>query len=149
MPGKPDRHFWVPEYTTSAPQASACRSIPASDVTASIMTNMPADLASRHSVSASLLTPVEVSAWTKATAFASGCSLIAASSFSGSTGSPQRSITMTAVAPQRSTFSFIRPPNTPFWHTITLSEHSTRLTKAASMPAEPGADSGIVNSFSV
>ena len=123
--------------------------MPASDVTASTITNIPASFAIRHKVSASLRTPVEVSAWTKATTFASGCALIAASSFSGSTGSPQRSMTMTAVAPQRSTFSFIRPPKTPFWQTMTLSPHSSRFTKAASIPADPGAESGIVSSLLV
>ena len=43
----------------------------------------------------------------------------------------------------------MRPPKTPFWQTITLSPGSTRLTKHASMPAEPGAETGIVSSLFV
>ena len=43
----------------------------------------------------------------------------------------------------------MRVPKTPLMQTITLSPGSTRLAKQASMPAEPGAEIGIVNSFSV
>ena len=60
-----------------------------------------------------------------ATMHASGLALRASSSFCGSTAVPQASCTMTACAPQRSTFSFIRPPNTPFWQTITVSPGCT------------------------
>ena len=67
----------------------------------------------------------------------------AASTLSGSTAVPQSSSTTMAVPPQRSTFSFMRPPNTPLRQTITLSPGSTRLTKQVSMPAEPGAETGI------
>ena len=52
-------------------------------------------------------------------------------------------------APIRSTFSFMRPPKTPFWQTITVSPGEIRLTKQVSMPADPGADTGRVRSFSV
>ena len=49
----------------------------------------------------------------------------------------------------RTTFSRMRPPNTPFWQTTTVSPGSTRLTKAASMPADPGAEIGTVNALRV
>ena len=61
----------------------------------------------------------------------------------------QSSWTITAVAPQRSTFSFMRPPNTPFWQTTTVSPGCTRFTKQVSMPAEPGAETGMVSSLLV
>ena len=51
--------------------------------------------------------------------------------------------------PQRMAFSSMRPPNTPFWHTITLSPGATRLTKQYSMPTEPGPESGKVSGLFV
>ena len=71
----------------------------------------------------------------------------AASTFSRLTGSPQLSSTIIAMPPQRSTFSFMRPPKTPFWHTMTVSPGDTRFTKQASIPAEPGAEMGRVSAF--
>jgi hypothetical protein len=41
------------------------------------------------------------------------------------------------------------PPKTPLMQTITLSPSSTRLTKHASIPADPGAEIGRVNRFFV
>jgi hypothetical protein len=49
----------------------------------------------------------------------------------------------------RSTFSTIRPPNTPFTPTTTLSPGRTMLTKQYSMPTEPGPESGNVSGFFV
>ena len=51
--------------------------------------------------------------------------------------------------PQRTTFSSMRPPKTPFWHTMTLSPGATMLTKQYSMPTEPGPESGKVSAFFV
>ena len=50
---------------------------------------------------------------------------------------PTRSSTRTTSAPQRRATSHMRSPNTPLTPTITVSPGSTRLTKHASMPAEP------------
>ena len=94
-------------------------------------------------------TPVEVSAWTKATTLASRFFLSASSSFCGVTGSPQLSSTITATPPARSTFSIMRPPNTPLRQTTTLSPGATILTKQYSMPTEPGPDTGNVSGFFV
>ena len=41
----------------------------------------------------------------------------------------------------------MRPPKTPLTHTTTLSPGSTRLTKQVSMPAEPGAETGMVSAL--
>ena len=49
--------------------------------------------------------------------------------------------------PQRSTFSIMRPPNTPLRHTMTLSPGATMLTKQNSMPTEPGPEIGNVSGF--
>jgi hypothetical protein len=56
---------------------------------------------------------------------------------------------MTALAPQRLTFSFMRTPNTPLMQTTTVSPGCTRLTKQASMPTEPGPEIGIVKVLEV
>ena len=98
---------------------------------------------------ASLLTPVEVSACTKATTLVSGFFFNASSSLSRETGSPHSSFTTIASPPILSTFSTILPPKRPFTQTITLSPGSTKLTKLASIPALPGAEIAIVNSFFV
>jgi len=66
-----------------------------------------------------------------------------------STGSPHLSSIRIGVPPARTTFSSMRPPNTPFWHTITLSPGATMLTKQYSMPTEPGPESGKVSAFLV
>ena len=42
------------------------------------------------------------------------------------------SSTNTGIPPQRSTFSIMRPPNTPLRHTMTLSPGATRFTRARS-----------------
>ena len=62
--------------------------------------------------------------------------------FRGKTGSPHVPSTMIGVALHRSTFSIMRPPNTPFRHTTTLSPGATMLTKQLSMPTEPGPEIG-------
>jgi hypothetical protein len=67
----------------------------------------------------------------------------------GSTGSPHSWSTITGMPPQRSTFSIMRPPNTPLRQTTTLSPGATRLTKQYSMPTEPGPDTGKVSAFFV
>ena len=75
--------------------------------------------------------------------------LSASSSFCGLICSPQPSSTTTGTPPQRSTFSIMRPPNTPLRHTITLSPGATRFTKQYSMPTDPGPDIGNVSAFLV
>src|SRR5690554_1577859 len=148
-PGVHDRHFCVAEYTASAPQASTSTGVPPREVTVSTMVSAPYLLAIWHSVCASDWAPVEVSACTKATTATPGLAFSASSSFCGSTGLPHSSSTTMAVPPQRSTFSIMRPPNTPLRHTMTLSPGSTRFTKHASMPTEPGPDIGKVRALFV
>ena len=53
------------------------------------------------------------------------------------------------MPPARITFSRIRSPKTPLRQTMTLSQGSIRLTKQASIPALPGAEIGMVKSFSL
>src|SRR5205085_2073235 len=117
---------------------------PPSEVTASTITSAPCLCAIWVSSFASEAQPVEVSACTKATSLASRFFFSASSSFCGSTGSPHLSSTTTGVPPQRTAFSSMRPPKTPFWQTITLSPGATRLTKQYSMPTEPGPERGKV-----
>ena len=93
--------------------------------------------------------PVDVSACTNATILISGSACNACSTKTGETGSPHALSTMIAMPPQRSTFSRMRSPKTPLRQTKTLSPASTKLTKHASMPALPGADTAIVNVFLV
>src|SRR5436853_598050 len=119
------------------------------EVVASTITSAPCLCAICVRSFASDWQPVEVSACTKATSFASRFFFSASSSFCGSTGSPHLSSTTTGDPPQRAAFSSMRPPKTPFWQTITLSPGVTMLTKQYSMPTEPGPDSGKVRGFFV
>ncbi|EVT82061.1 hypothetical protein D018_4441B, partial [Vibrio parahaemolyticus VP2007-007] len=98
---------------------------------------------------ASLTAPVDVSACTKARIFVSGCCCSACSTLSTETGTPHSSSTSTTSPPARITFSRMRSPKTPFRQTMTLSPFSIKLTKQVSIPALPGAETAIVNSFSV
>ncbi|CSC30481.1 Uncharacterised protein [Vibrio cholerae] len=148
-PGTQERHFWLPEYTASSCHSSTSRGTPPSEVTASTIVNKPCCFARAPNACVSLKAPVDVSACTKDSIFASGCSSIAACTFSTLIGQPHSSSTTTTSAPQRTALSRIRSPNTPLRQTITLSPGSTRLTKQASIPALPGAETAIVNSFSV
>jgi hypothetical protein len=43
----------------------------------------------------------------------------------------------------------MRPPKTPFLHTMTFVPGATRFTKQYSMPTEPGPETGNVSSLSV
>ena len=131
------------------PQPSTSNSIPPREVTASTMLRQSYFLASSQSALASLRTPVDVSACTKARILISGLALRVSSTTLRSVCSPHVLLTVIASPPQRSTFSTMRLPNTPLIHTSTLSPGSTRLTKHASIPAEPGAEIGIVSAFSV
>ena len=119
--------------------------MPAREVTVSAIESAPCSLAIWHKVSASDRTPVDVSACTKARILASGWLEKAACTFSGSTGWPQASSTITGTPPHRRTFSSIRPPKTPLRQTMTFSPGSTRLTNAVSMPAEPGAETTMLS----
>ncbi len=92
---------------------------------------------------------MEVSAWTKASSEAAGVRASTFRTASGSTARPHSCSTTTASAPQRCTFSFMRPPKTPLTQTTTVSPGCTRLTKQASMPTEPGPEIGIVSSLVV
>ena len=85
----------------------------------------------------SFSTPVDVSACTTATRRASGCSRWASSRRCGSSGCPHSSSMRTTSAPQRRATSHMRSPNTPLAPTIAVSPASSRLTKHASMPADP------------
>ena len=62
-------------------------------------------------------------------------------------GVPTRSSTRTTSAPQRRATSHMRSPNTPLAPTIAVSPGSSRLTKHASMPAEPVPLIGSVSAF--
>lgn len=91
-------------------------------------------------------TPVEVSAWTAAITFGAGC---AAATRSGSIGRPHSWSTRTTSAPHRRATSHIRSPKSPLTATTTTSPSPTVLTKAASIPADPVAESGSVRELSV
>ena len=133
----------------SISHSSTLTGVPPSEVTASTITSAPCLCAICVRSFASDWQPVEVSACTKATSFASLFFFSASSSFCGSTGSPHLSSTTTGDPPQRAAFSSMRPPKTPFWQTITLSPGATRFTKQYSMPTDPGPDSGKVSGFFV
>jgi hypothetical protein len=90
--------------------------------------------------------PVDVSAWTTAMIRGWGC---AASRRSGSTGWPHGNSTATTSAPQRAATSHMRAPNTPLTPTTTGSPGRTRLTNAASMPADPVPEIGSVIGLAV
>jgi hypothetical protein len=85
--------------------------------------------------------PVDVSACTTAMMAGAGW---AARSRSGSTGWPHGVSTATTSAPQRAATSHIRAPKTPLTPTTTGAPGRTRLTNAASMPAEPVPEIGRV-----
>ena len=131
------------------PHSSTSTGVPPSEVTQSTMVSMLYWCAIATSALASDCTPVEVSACTKATILASRLALQASSSFCGSMGEPQSASTITGVPPQRSTFSIMRPPNTPLRQTMTLSPGATMFTKQYSMPTEPGPETGKVSGFLV
>ena len=97
----------------------------------------------------SFSTPVEVSACTTASARAWGAAAWASSSRWGSIAVPHSASTRTTVAPARRATSHIRSPNTPLTPTITVSSGSTRLTKHASMPADPVPEIGKVSALLV
>ena len=123
--------------------------MPPSDVTVSAITSAPWAWAIAAIASASLQTPVDVSAWTNETTRTSGFAASACSTLSSEMGVPQSSSTTTGTPPVRSTFSSCRAPKAPLRQTSTLSPGSTRLTKHVSMPTEPGPDTGNVTRFSV
>ena len=94
----------------------------------------------------SVLTPVDVSAWTTAMSLGAGW---ASRSRSGSTGWPQGASTRTTSAPQRAATSHMRAPKTPLTPITTGSPRSTTFTNAASMPAEPVPEIGSVMALEV
>ena len=120
------------------PHSSTFTGEPPSEVTASMITSASCLCAISASSFASDWTPVEVSVCTNATTRASGFFFSASSTLFGSTGVPHSSSTTIGTPPQRSTFSSIRPPNTPLRQTTTLSPGATMLTKQYSIPTEPG-----------
>ena len=92
--------------------------------------------------------PVEVSAWTMATAFT--FSFFSASSIRPKSHvSPHGISIFTSFAPQRPTMSAMRLPNTPAATTTTVSPGSTTFTSAASMPADPVPEIAMVKGFCV
>jgi hypothetical protein len=93
-------------------------------------------------------TPVEVSAWTTATT-AKGPFFRAAAVSARSTGFPHSNSRASTCAPRRPATSCIRRPKTPLVRTRTRSPGSTRLTKQASIPAEPVPDMGRVRELFV
>ena len=100
----------------------------------------------RPSAAMSERTPVEVSACTAAMILGEGW---AAATFSASTGSPKGKSTRITSAPHREATSHMRSPNRPLTAITTGSPGFTKFTNAASMPAEPVAESGSVRRFSV
>ena len=94
----------------------------------------------------SVLTPVDVSAWTTAISLGAGW---ASRRRSGSTGWPQGTSTRTTSAPQRAATSHMRAPKTPLTPITTGSPGSTTFTNAASMPAEPVPEIGSVMALEV
>ena len=98
----------------------------------------------------SFSTPVDVSACTTASSTrAADAAACASSSRCGSIARPHGSSTRTTSAPQRRATSHMRSPNTPFTPMIAVSPGSSRLTKHASIPAEPVPLIGSVSAFAV
>ena len=67
----------------------------------------------------------------------------------GSRGSPHGASTRTTSAPRRPATSHMRSPNRPFTPTTTTSPGRTKLTNAASMPADPVPLTGKVSALAV
>ncbi len=88
--------------------------------------------------------PVDVSAWTKPTIFTLGLDLSAFSTLFGSTALPQSSSVIITFAPARLATSAILVPNTPLIAIITSSPGSIMLFTQASIPNEPGPETGKV-----
>ena len=80
---------------------------------------------------------------------APGCAACASSRRCGSIARPHGSSTRTTSAPQRRATSHMRSPNTPLTPMITVSPGSSRLTKQASIPAEPVPLIGNVSALAV
>src|SRR5689334_23161414 len=122
--------------------------MPPSDVTVSTSRSVSVS-ATERSAATSFSTPVDVSAWTTASARAPVFAARASSSACGSIGVPQSASTRTTSAPARRATSHMRSPNTPLTPTITVSPRSTRLTKHVSIPAEPVPEIGSVSGLAV
>ena len=131
------------------PHSSTIKGTPASPVTVSTIDKQPWSCANFVIDCGSVNAPVDVSAWTEATIFVSGCSFKASSILFKSTFLPQSSSITIGIPPNLSTFSFILSPKKPFLQIITLSFGSTKFAKQHSIPAIPGADTAKVNSFLV
>ncbi len=127
----------------STPQASSSTGMPPREVTQSATSSASPLPAPSAAMSDS--TPVEVSAWTAAMTLGRGRE----STRSASTGWPHSCSTATTSAPVREATSTIRWPNRPLTATTATSPGPRVLTKAASMPADPVADSGRVRRLAV
>src|SRR6266511_5519002 len=90
----------------------------------------------RHPSTSTGMPPSDVTA-TTAKSRACGYDFAAWMRFSVSSGFPHSSSTRTTSAPQRIATSHLRLPKTPLTATTAMSPGSSRLTKHASMPAEP------------
>src|SRR5260370_31638720 len=118
----------------SISHSSTLTGVPPSEVTASTITSAPCLCAICVRSFASDWAPVEVSACTKATTFASLFFFSASSSFCGSTGSHHLSPTTTRVPPQRTPLLAIPPPHTPLSRTVTVPPAATLLAQQNSIP---------------
>src|ERR1051326_136611 len=121
---------------------------PPSEVTASTISRASRRRARSDNPFRSCNTPVDVSAWTNASA--RGRPEARASSMRlRSKASPHFAFTTRGTPPARSTMSRMRSPKTPLMQTTTSLPGSITLTKAASIPALPVAEIGMVTRFSV
>ena len=146
-PGGTPRHFCVPEYTASMPHPSTSTGMPPSDVTVSTSSSVSV-CCSAASGAISFSTPVDVSACTTASSARLRVARAArrAAAADRSRG-PTAASTRTTSAPHRRATSHMRSPNTPLTPMIAVSPGSSRLTKHASMPAEPVPLIGSVSAF--
>ena len=122
---------------------------PPSEVTVSAISRAPWSWQSWPRPSSDCWAPVEVSAWTSATAFTLPAFFSASSMAARVKVWPQGTSSFTRVAPQRPTMSAMRAPKTPDTPTMTVSPGSMTLTSAASMPADPVPEMAMVNWFCV
>ena len=123
--------------------------MPPSEVTVSTTSSAPWSWQSWPRPSIDCWAPVEVSAWTSATAFTLPAFLMASSTAARVKVWPHGTSSFTSLPPQRPTMSAMRVPKTPFTPTMTVSPGSMTLTSAASIPAEPVPEMAMVNWFCV
>ena len=130
------------------PQPSTSTGIPPSDVTVSTSSSVSV-CCNAASGAISFSTPVDVSACTTASTRACGLRALRVEQLLRVDCAAPRRVDAHDLRAARRATSHMRSPNTPFTPMITVSPGSSRLTKHASMPAEPVPLIGSVSVFSV